>query len=83
MTRALIERAQALDTHASEHLLDRAMAHAERLSMRMQRERQRAERWLELAEVKYGELSAERYLPVRGDLTTPRRKLRRLARGTR
>jgi len=80
--RALIERAQELDTRASAHLLERAMAHVERLSLRMQRERQRTERLLEAAESKYGELSAERHLLVQGDLTTLRRKLRRLASGT-
>ena len=58
------------------------MAHVERLSLRMQRERQRTERWLEVVEGKYGELSAERHLLVQGELTTLRRKLRRLASGT-
>jgi hypothetical protein len=80
--RALIERAQELETRASEHLLERAMAHVERLSLRMQRERQRTERWLDLAEAKHGELSAERQLLLQGDLTTLRRKLRRIASGT-
>jgi hypothetical protein len=79
---ALIERAQELDTRASAHLLERAMAHVEVLSLRMQRERQRTERWLEAAEIKYGELSAERQLFTAGDLTSLRRKLRRLASGT-
>jgi hypothetical protein len=80
--RALLERAQELDPRASEHLLERAMAHVERLSQRMQRERQRTERWLQAAEVRYGELSAERQLFRQGELTTLRRKLRRLASGT-
>lgn len=80
--RALIERAQELDARASEHLLERARAHVERLSLRMQRERQRAERWLLAAETKFGELSAERHLLAQGDVTTLRRKLRRLASGT-
>ena len=80
--RALIDRAQELDTRASTHLLERAMAHVERLTLRMQRERQRTERWLEVVEGKYGELSAERHLLVQGELTKLRRKLRRLASGT-
>ena len=80
--RALIERAQELDTRAAAHLLERAMAHVERLSLRMQRERQRTEHWLQAAELKYGELSAERYLLMQGELTKLRRKLRRLASGT-
>lgn len=80
--RALIERAQELDARASEHLLERAMDHVERLSLRMQRERQRTERWLDAAESKHGELSAERQLLAQGDLTTLRRKLRRIASGT-
>ena len=80
--RALIERAQELDERASEHLLERAMSHVERLSLRMQRERQRTERLLEAVETKYGELSSERHLLVQGDLTTLRRKLRRMASGT-
>jgi hypothetical protein len=79
---ALMERAQQLDERASAHLLERAMAHVERLSQRMQRERQRAERWLDVAEGKYGALSGERQLLAAGDLTTLRRKLRRLAAGT-
>jgi hypothetical protein len=80
--RALIERAEELDPRASEYILERAMAHVERLSQRMQRARQRTELWLEAAEVKYGELSAERQLFTQGDLTTLRRKLRRMASGT-
>jgi hypothetical protein len=80
--RALIERAQELDTRASDHLLERAMAHVERLSQRMQRERQRTERWLEAAESKFGALSSERQMLTQGDLTALRRKLRRLASGT-
>jgi hypothetical protein len=80
--RALIERAAELDERASKHLLERAMDHVERLSLRMQRERQRTERLLEAIEAKYGELSTERHLLVQGELTTLRRKLRRLASGT-
>lgn len=80
--RALIERAQELDERASEHLLERAMVHVERLSLRMQRQRQRTERWLEAAERKHGELSSERHLLEQGDITTLRRKLRRIASGT-
>jgi hypothetical protein len=81
--RALIERAQELDARASGHLLERAMVHVASLSQRLQRERTRTERWLEAAEVKYGgELSAERQAFTQGDLTTVRRKLRRLASGT-
>jgi hypothetical protein len=80
--RALIERAQELDQRASNHLLERAMAHVERLSVRMQRQRQRTERWLEAAESKYGELSSERHLLEQGDIITLRRKLRRMVSGT-
>ena len=80
---ALIERAQELDERASGHLLERAMAHIERLSQRLQRERGRTELWLEAAEQKFGgELSSERYAFTQGDLLTVRRKLRRLASGT-
>lgn len=81
--RALIERAQELDERAAVHLLERAMAHIERLSQRLQRERVRTERWLQAAEVRFGgELSSERHAFTQGDLLTVRRKLRRLASGT-
>jgi len=80
--RALVERALELDTRASDHLLERAMAHVDRLSERMHVAKSRTQRWLDVAEAKHGALAAERDLLQQGHLTDLRRKLRRLASGT-
>lgn len=80
--RALVERAQELDARAADYLLDRALSHVYRLSERMRVAKARTQRWIEVAESRHGELTAERDMLARGELTRLRRKLRRLASGT-
>jgi exonuclease VII small subunit len=80
--RALVERAAELDERAAAHLLERAMAHVERLRERLDTARARTEQWLKSAEATYGDLPAERGLFEQGAYTIVRRKLRRIESGT-
>jgi hypothetical protein len=77
--RTLIARAAAFDGGASELLAKRAGAHLERLSQRFEAARVLTETRLVAAEAAYGSLPEQRAALERGDLTTVRRRLRKLA----
>jgi Protein of unknown function (DUF2894) len=79
--RTLITRAEQLGGRARELLAERAVVHAERLRERFERGRAASEQSLTQLEQQRGRgpLAALRERLVRGDVTTVRRKLRRLA----
>lgn len=77
--RTLITRAEELGGSACALLTTRAQAHVERLSARFSQARSETEQRLDACEGLRGPQPVLRELLLRGDLTTARRKLRRLS----